>query len=391
MPWGAAATIGAAIITSDMAGGSSPSQQSQAATDESIATSKQAREQGQSLFDYHTQNYRPLEQQAIGLASDAGSQQSQELKAGQAGATVQKSFTNAADARARALTQLGSKPDSGTAGAENIARQNERAYGLSAKTAVADVGRGITSNAIGADNAAAKAAGVGADGALSTQRIADTQAGNIGKAITEIGGVMKNYQPSPAQSTGGYGYDAGGTRGAYDNELSLAAPATSYATDFSGAFRKGGLVKPPRNYAKGGKVTGPGTGTSDSVPVMIDDKTPGALSSGEYVINAKAVKKAGLKKLDRMNLAGLPKGSKMHDGRHLADGGIVDQEAEDDDDETDDTDSKVSSGAYARGGAVARRSFTRPARNENVFALGEPMMRRKSLARLDRGLRLASG
>jgi len=55
---------------------------------------------------------------------------------------------------------------------------------------------------------------------------------------------------------------------------------------------------------------------------------PGALSNGEYVMNAKATKKIGLKKLDRMNLGGLPKGSKMKNGVHvepttkLASGGI---------------------------------------------------------------------
>jgi hypothetical protein len=47
---------------------------------------------------------------------------------------------------------------------------------------------------------------------------------------------------------------------------------------------------------------------------MIDGKTPGALSSGEYVINAKAVKKAGLKKLDAINAKGLPRNHRMKSG-----------------------------------------------------------------------------
>ena len=43
----------------------------------------------------------------------------------------------------------------------------------------------------------------------------------------------------------------------------------------------------------GGRITGPGTGTSDSIPAM--------LSNGEYVISAKAVQAAGVPMLDSIN------------------------------------------------------------------------------------------
>ena len=46
-------------------------------------------------------------------------------------------------------------------------------------------------------------------------------------------------------------------------------------------------------YATGGKITGPGTGTSDSIPAM--------LSNGEYVIKASSVKKYGTNFLDSVN------------------------------------------------------------------------------------------
>lgn len=47
--------------------------------------------------------------------------------------------------------------------------------------------------------------------------------------------------------------------------------------------------------AGGGRVTGPGTATSDSIPAM--------LSNGEYVIRAAAVKKYGVHTFDRLNAA----------------------------------------------------------------------------------------
>jgi hypothetical protein len=56
----------------------------------------------------------------------------------------------------------------------------------------------------------------------------------------------------------------------------------------------------------GGYISGPGTGTSDSIPAM--------LSNGEYVIRANAVKSIGTDTLDRMNYA---------DKNRFADGGQV--------------------------------------------------------------------
>lgn len=60
-------------------------------------------------------------------------------------------------------------------------------------------------------------------------------------------------------------------------------------------------------FATGGLVRGPGTGTSDSIPAL--------LSNGEYVINAAAVRKLGLPNLDWIN-KGLPI-------PRFADGGLV--------------------------------------------------------------------
>jgi TP901 family phage tail tape measure protein len=49
----------------------------------------------------------------------------------------------------------------------------------------------------------------------------------------------------------------------------------------------------PRAYQDGGNVSGPGTGTSDSIPAL--------LSNGEYVVKAKSVKKYGVGTLDALN------------------------------------------------------------------------------------------
>jgi hypothetical protein len=48
---------------------------------------------------------------------------------------------------------------------------------------------------------------------------------------------------------------------------------------------EGGLASNGNLAAKGGKVDGPGTGTSDSIPARLSD--------GEFVFTAKAVRGAG--------------------------------------------------------------------------------------------------
>lgn len=62
--------------------------------------------------------------------------------------------------------------------------------------------------------------------------------------------------------------------------------------------------------ATGGYITGPGTGTSDSIPAM--------LSNGEYVIRSEAVDRIGVGTLNAMNAGAVP---------HFAEGGSVDDTA----------------------------------------------------------------
>jgi hypothetical protein len=70
-------------------------------------------------------------------------------------------------------------------------------------------------------------------------------------------------------------------------------------------------ASPVDGYATGGLVSGPGTGTSDSIPAM--------LSNGEYVMRAAAVSRLGKGFLDLLN-QGMPVS-------RFADGGLVDAAA----------------------------------------------------------------
>jgi hypothetical protein len=56
----------------------------------------------------------------------------------------------------------------------------------------------------------------------------------------------------------------------------------------------------PVPFNQGGPVEGPGTGTSDSIPAMIDGQRPAALSDGEYVVPAAVVRAKGTEFFDRL-------------------------------------------------------------------------------------------
>lgn len=70
-----------------------------------------------------------------------------------------------------------------------------------------------------------------------------------------------------------------------------------------GAYTVKGLLDHMDGHADGGYISGPGTGTSDSVPAM--------LSNGEYVMTAEAVGRLGIGNLDKLNY------------QRYADGGFV--------------------------------------------------------------------
>lgn len=76
---------------------------------------------------------------------------------------------------------------------------------------------------------------------------------------------------------------------------------------------RGQMNQTPARFADGGEVVegeavdvsgrelvGPGTGTSDSIPAIIDGKRPAALSSGEFVIPAHVVRAKGTEFFDKL-------------------------------------------------------------------------------------------
>lgn len=87
-------------------------------------------------------------------------------------------------------------------------------------------------------------------------------------------------QPMPGPIMGGGG---GGMGGMMDMPLG----------NFHNGFRSINRDMMLQKFAGGGEVVGPGDGTSDSVPAVINGQDPAALSDGEFVVPAMAVAKLG--------------------------------------------------------------------------------------------------
>src|SRR5882672_1625512 len=202
-----------------------PSAQENDASEAAARASDAQTKNSQDLFDYYKSTYRPLESSLVNDAQQAGSPAMQEQKAAEAGSTVGAAYDNADKSRQLQNDQLGIRPDSGNAqeqermnsiakagsvaGAANTAREAERAYGLNAKIAAADVGKGLPGTAVSAENGAASAAGIaGANAARSSDILANEAAG-VGQLAGAVGSLSKGVSlpsfSSPANSGVGSG------------------------------------------------------------------------------------------------------------------------------------------------------------------------------------------
>lgn len=135
------------------------------------------------------------------------------------------------------------------------------------------------------------------------------QCENLGEAfrnlaVTVLQAIQRMYAEAVAKSIMGALFPVAGGMGAGSGSSSL------FGTDYSG----NDWLTPYLHLAEGGPVFGPGTGTSDSVLA--------ALSNGEFVINAAAVRQIGLDTLNRINSG---EAFKMRLPR-FAEGGLIENE-----------------------------------------------------------------
>jgi hypothetical protein len=123
--------------------------------------------------------------------------------------------------------------------------------------------------------------------------------GFLKQAITPAPKVVQTLRSAPSRLDAAIEAQTGGQA-----QASVAAEPPPKELRFANG---GGVRVDIRN---GGHMRGPGTTTSDSIPAVSAGGAKLALSTGEFVVNAKAVKMFGAENLEAINEMGLPEGEK---------------------------------------------------------------------------------
>lgn len=156
----------------------------------------------------------------------------------------------------------------------------------------------------------------------------DTTQSGIDKYVISQGVHPRTYQPLipvVRKATGGVieGFADGGAVGREQPSIQQVHPMVAQYGQYLSEAAKAGVAPipfaqytsllqsrnaaPEAHFADGGDVSalgrplkGPGTGTSDSIPAVIDGSQPAALSKGEYVLDEATVRYYGTKFLDNL-------------------------------------------------------------------------------------------
>jgi hypothetical protein len=264
--------------------------------------------------------YRALEDSILEETQRFSEAEAADRFAGQAGADVQQALGQQRSAAMRNLTRMGVNPNAArfaalnnefalrgaaaTAGAKTSARFAAQDLGQRLRYNAAAMGRGLPAQQLSAIGTGVQAGG--ATSALVQQQNAPMYAGFQG-AMGGLQGQMGGIQGAGSlmnmgyQNQLAYSQANSGLAGALGQ---LGGMALGY---FMPGAADGGQVDDVVSDARknengsGGKITGPGTGTSDSVQAInMSDGTPIRLSNGEYIIPADVVREKGKEFFDNM-------------------------------------------------------------------------------------------
>lgn len=309
--------------------------------EQQIAIGDENQRRSAQEWDAYQRLYLPAEERYVKQTLEWDSPARRTEREQMAVADVNKGYDTARGTMERGLTRAGVRPGGAgytqaagdlaraqaadTAGAINTSRRQVEAEGMAGLERLTNIGRGRPSTSFAADQTALSAGNSGI--ANQNQTTAASNAGmssaqgwyNTGLAgYRGQGNILGNQYNAQLR---GYEADQKASGGLWSG---LGQLAGSY---FAGGFGKkdggmvngyanGGLVRRANRrlmkmgYASGGMIDGPGTETSDSVPAIIDGQRPAALSTGEAVLNAEAVKLVGEEFVHNINQAGLERRGK---------------------------------------------------------------------------------
>lgn len=323
------------------------------AAQQQLAAGDLSLKQGEGQWDRYLKFFAPAEEQYAEEVKNFDG--SGERQAAEARADVDREFEQQRGTSARDLARAGVNINPGSessiarrvesgnvqaaagAGASNTARTNAKMQKIALTQGVAQFGRNMPQTGIAATGMGVGATSAGV-GTINTQTGAynsgvgsampwfnsavgaNTASGNL--LLGQYGAQMQGYnanQQAQGSMFGGLGQLAGTVIGGiYGGPRGAATGGAIGGAVGNMAVAKGGIIKyrgvVRRGYAGGGVVRGPGDGSVDTVPAVVDGQRPAALANGEGVLNAPATKLVGEDFVHRVNKIGLMLKAIMENG-----------------------------------------------------------------------------
>jgi hypothetical protein len=279
-----------------------------------MGMSQRAEERADDTYNFYKNVGRPVVEQSINESRDWDNAANIQAARGRATADVQSAFSNADAQSNRNLNRMGISPNSGKmlamnqqnavmkatalAGASNNAGENRRMQGVQMRQQASNLAQGFPAQSMGqagqAGQFGSSAAGIGGQGL-------GYQMQNQGAATQGMGAVGNMYGNNASQHANIWGQQQ---QAASSSAAGLGALAGTAMMMFADGGKVGGGTAghTGKNLGgEGGKITGPGTGTSDQVTaVNSDNGQPIRLSNGEYIIPASVVRAKGVEFFDKL-------------------------------------------------------------------------------------------
>lgn len=272
------------------------------ATNQAMQIAAKAEQRADDAYSFYQTKGRPVIEQAFADASGYDSAGNIEAARGRATADVQQAFANTTGENMRSLSRLGINPSSGRflqtqsriaaekaaamAGAATNAEEGRRGGAIQLRQQAGNLASGLPAQSL-AGNGQALGAGAQASGIAT---------GGLGTNMA----INSAHQGGAATGAGIYGSAAGGYTNLYGSNIQAANIRANQSNSNMSGW--GSLLGVGLSMmADGGKVEGPGSGTSDDVPAVNKSSgQPIMLSNGEYVISADVVKKKGVEFFDKL-------------------------------------------------------------------------------------------
>lgn len=262
----------------------------------------QAEQRSNDSYNFYQTQGRPVIEQSLNDAKNWDNEGNVSKARSEAIADTTAQFDAASTQQNRALARMGVNPNSGKfaalnnqiavqkaaamAGASGNAANQLKLQGATMRANASNIANGFSSGSL---NFAGQGSGMGVQAN-----------GMAGQPLGFAQSTQNQYTNGLGQAGNMFGSNANGYQNLSNYNLNAAQMNNEAAGGFGqlvGTLGSAAISK----WKDGGMITGPGTGTSDSVPaVNTSSGQPIRLSNGEYVISADVVKAKGQEFFDKL-------------------------------------------------------------------------------------------